>query len=125
MGIKRKPSHQNSLTQRCYQSTRKKRKVESKTFNKPSASELSIYQENLVKVEEVGGVCIKQEDDDTQENICCNRCHMWIHNKCTNVDEEMPNDYQYIYMYANSAIIFKAYIIMLEIFFKLINQYFC
>ena len=105
MGIKRKPSHQISLTQRHYESTRKKRKVESKTFNKPSASELSIYQENLVKAEEVCGVCFKQDDDDTQENInwiCCNRCHMWIHNKCANVEEELPNDYQYVCQFCNN-----------------------
>ena len=118
MGIKRKPSHQICLTQRHYQSTRKKRKVESKTFNKPS-SELSIYQENLVKAEEVCEVCFKQDDDDTQENInwiCCNRCGYTI-----NVLMLKKSCQMNISMYANSAIIFKTYLIMLEIFLKLIN----
>ena len=69
VGMKRKPSHKNSLTQRHYQSTRKKRKVECKTFNKPSASELSICQENLFKDEEICGICFRQDDHDTQESI--------------------------------------------------------
>ena len=74
VGMKRKPSHKNSLTQQHYQSTRKKRKVECKTFNKP-ASEPSICQENLFKDEEICGICFRQDDHDTQESInwiCCN-----------------------------------------------------
>ena len=64
----------------------------------------------------------------TQESInwiCCNRCHMWLHNKCANVEEELPTDYIPVLVlnttYAISEIIFKAEVIMLEIFLNLLT----
>ena len=69
VGLKR-PSHQNSLTQRHYQSMRKKRKVECETFSKPTLNEVSIYPENLSKAEEeVCGVCFREDDQEIQQNI--------------------------------------------------------
>ena len=76
---------------------RKKRKVECKTFSKPTLNEVSIYQENLSKVEEeVCGVCFRENDHDIQQNInwiSCNKSHMWIHIKCANIEEELPIEY--------------------------------
>ena len=44
VGLKKRPSHQNSLTQRRYQSIRNKRKVKCKTFSKPTLNEVSIIK---------------------------------------------------------------------------------
>ena len=79
VGLKKRPPHQNSLTQRLiYQSMRKKRKVECKTFSKPTLNIVSMYQENLSKAEEeVCGVCFREDDHDIQQNIngiSCNKC---------------------------------------------------
>ena len=70
VGLKKIPSHQNTFTQRRYQSMRKKKKVECKTFSKPTLNQVFIYQENLSKAEEeVCGVCFREDSHDIQQNI--------------------------------------------------------
>jgi hypothetical protein len=87
---KRKCSNQNSETQRCFYSTRKKRKLSMKSLGKPTSNEIQSSQSKLNRAEtEICALCFNQEDNLGMEYvnwIACSNCSMWVHSNCANVN---------------------------------------
>ena len=121
--LKKRPSHQTSLTKRSYQSMRKKRKVECKTFSKPTLNEVSInfIKKMYPRPRKRFVVCFRKDDHDIQKNInwiSCNKCPIWIHIKCANIEEELPIEYQYVCQFCKKYVSI-IYIIIIMLIFKL------